>query len=121
MNVNFNSAVKFINSLLPYLETGHIAVTASVASICDGGTTIASIGPLMAAYTASKHALFGYLSSMRQELKRLKKKTTISISCPYAINTGMFDGYATKTDKLLPILDEKYVADRLIREYLAKK
>lgn len=37
MNVNFFAPIKFINSLLPRLDGGHIAVVASVVSIADGG------------------------------------------------------------------------------------
>jgi hypothetical protein len=32
--------------------------------------------------------------------------------CPYYINTGMFDG--VKTNFLLPILEEDYVANRVV-------
>jgi hypothetical protein len=39
---------------------------------------------------------------------------TISIGCPYAINTGFFDGFKTKLNLILPMLDEKVVAERLV-------
>lgn len=44
----------------------------------------------MGAYCASKHAIFGYLNVMRQELKKSGKNVTVSIGCPYAINTRLF-------------------------------
>lgn len=33
----------------------------------------------------------------------------------------MFEGFKTKLDKFLPVLEEKYVAERLIREFINKK
>jgi hypothetical protein len=38
-----------------------------------------------------------------------KRNITISIGCPYAINTKLFEGYKSKLDKIFPILDENYV------------
>lgn len=110
MRVNYFTPVKLINELMKLgkLEGTHIAVTASMVSIISGGTNVAS-------YSASKHAIFAYLSSMRQEFKKFKKNTTISIGCPYAINTAMFTGFKTRLDFMFRILDEKYVAKRLIR------
>ena len=75
----------------------------------------------MSSYSASKHALFGYLSSLRQEYKKFGKNITISMGCPYAINTTMFQGFRTKLDMLIQVLDEKYVGERLVREFIAKK
>lgn len=108
MNVNFYSPVKIINGLLPRLEGGHIAVVASVVSIIDGAAELSS-------YVSSKHAIYGYLNTLRIELKQMKRNITVSIGCPYAINTTMFQGFKTTYEKILPILDENYVADRLVR------
>ena len=70
---------------------------------------------------SSKHAIYGYLSCLRQELKKTKRKITLSIGCPYAINTTLFEGFKTKYDRLLPVLDESYVGERLVREFINKK
>jgi short-subunit dehydrogenase len=51
----------------------------------------------------------------------MKRNITVSIGCPYAINTTMFKGFKTSYEKFLPTLDEGYVADRLVREFVAKK
>ena len=75
----------------------------------------------MGAYLASKQAIFGYVHCLRQDLIAAKNPTTISIGCPYVINTTMFQGAKTKLDWFLPILDEKYVARRLVREFISKK
>ena len=96
MNVNFFAPVKVINGLLTRLEGGHIAVVGSIASIIDGGTYIFSLATELSSYVSSKHAIYGYCNSLRQELKKSKKNITVSIGCPYAINTTMFAGFKTK-------------------------
>ncbi|NWW24286.1 RDHE2 dehydrogenase, partial [Falcunculus frontatus] len=66
-------------------------------------------------YCASKFAAIGFAESIDMEMRTLRKtgvKTTIV--CPYAINTGMFDGVETKWPHVLPILDPEYVAERII-------
>lgn len=59
MRVNYFTPCQMIKKLEPLLEGGHVAVVASMVAIISGGLN-------MSAYTASKHALFGYLSSLRQ-------------------------------------------------------
>lgn len=61
----------------------HIAVTVSIAAIISGGVDCST-------YSASKHAIFAYLSSLRQEYKKANKNITVSMGCPYFINTSMF-------------------------------
>lgn len=61
------------------------------------------------------------MNTLRMELKKTKKNISVSIGCPYAINTTMFQGFKTKYEKLLPTLDENYVAKRLVKEFVGKK
>lgn len=79
------------------------------------------LGVSLSSYVSSKHAIFGYFNVMRQELKKFNKNITLSIACPYAINTTLFQGFKSKVDKFLPVLDENYVGIRLVREFVAKK
>jgi all-trans-retinol dehydrogenase (NAD+) len=58
---------------------------------------------------------------MRQELKAANRPITISLGCPYAINTGLFEGFKTKLNLVFPMLEENYVSDRLVREFMRKK
>jgi len=60
----------------------------------------------MSSYCASKRALFGYLSTLRQEYKKAKKNITISMGCPYIVRTTMFEGFKTKIGFILRTLDE---------------
>ncbi|KAM6989516.1 epidermal retinol dehydrogenase 2-like [Tautogolabrus adspersus] len=73
----------------------------------------------LADYCASKFGAVGFAESVGLEMLALGKegvKTTIV--CPYFINTGMFDGCQTKWPTLLPILDPKYVAKKIIHAVL---
>jgi len=66
-------------------------------------------------YCASKFGAFGASESLRLELKQ-KKMTgchTLCV-CPYYINTGMFEGVRTRFPFILPILEEEYVAERVL-------
>ena len=114
MRVNYFTPTRMIRELEPLLIGQHIAVTASIGALIDGGVKGSS-------YMASKHALLSYLSSLRQEYIKYKKDITVSIGCPYVINTTMAQGYKTKMDFLLPALDQKYVAQTLISEFVARK
>jgi short-subunit dehydrogenase len=75
----------------------------------------------MSAYVASKRAIYGYLSSLRQEYKKEKKNITISMGCPYMVRTTMFEGFKTKLEFFLRTLDEGYVGKRLAKEFVQKK
>ncbi|XP_032921639.1 epidermal retinol dehydrogenase 2 [Catharus ustulatus] len=86
---------------------GHLVSIASCAGLCGGSQA--------ADYCASKYAAIGFAESIDMEMRTLRKtgvKTTIV--CPYAINTGMFDGIKSKWPRMLPMLDPEYVAERII-------
>ncbi|NXQ24391.1 RDHE2 dehydrogenase, partial [Alaudala cheleensis] len=86
---------------------GHLVSIASCAGLC-GANQVSD-------YCASKFAAIGFAESIDMEMRALKKtgvKTTIV--CPFAINTGMFDGVKSKWPRVLPVLDPEYVAERII-------
>ncbi|XP_048214393.1 short-chain dehydrogenase/reductase family 16C member 6-like [Perognathus longimembris pacificus] len=93
---------------------GHLVCISSVAGIIGiNGLTD---------YSATKFAAFGFAESLFFELNLIKKtniKTTII--CPYLIKTGMFDGCVSKYPFLLPILEQKYVAQKIIDAILEEK
>ncbi len=81
--------------------------------------TVASAGGLigtarLADYCASKFAAVGFDESIRAELKQSAPGVKTTVICPFYINTGMFAGVKTRFPWLLPILDERYAADRMI-------
>jgi len=57
--VNFLSPVKIMRETIKLVENGHIGITASVVALTHGGLDVS-------AYTASKHALYGFVNSFRQ-------------------------------------------------------
>ncbi|XP_035132715.2 short-chain dehydrogenase/reductase family 16C member 6 [Callithrix jacchus] len=93
---------------------GHLVCISSVAGL-------AGINGL-SDYSASKFAAFGFAESLFLELTILKKtgiKTTIV--CPHFINTGMFEGCTTKYPFLLPILEQEYVAKKIVNAILEEQ
>ena len=66
-------------------------------------------------YAASKFAAFGFMESLRSELRMKGSSVNTLTVCPHYIGTGMFDGVKTKFPWLLPILDEAKVAAKILR------
>jgi all-trans-retinol dehydrogenase (NAD+) len=66
-------------------------------------------------YSASKFAAFGFMESLRSELRMKRSSVNTLTVCPHYIGTGMFDGVQTKFPWLLPILDEVKVAAKILR------
>lgn len=65
-------------------------------------------------YSASKHAAVGFDESLRVELRRIAPAIVTTVVCPYYIDTGMFKGVRTRIPFLLPILDPRSVARKII-------
>lgn len=81
--------------------------------------TIASAAALVGVakqtdYAASKWAAFGFTESLRAELRTEGAPVSTLIVAPYFIDTGMFAGVQTKVPLLLPILQERDVARRIL-------
>ncbi|MBF0120026.1 MAG: SDR family oxidoreductase [Desulfobacterales bacterium] len=110
MDINIMAHFWTVKSFLPEMiksNHGHIVTIASAAGLVGVNS--------LSDYSASKFAAVGFDESIRMELKKKKidgVKTTIV--CPYYVNTGMFAGIKTKFDFLLPVLDEKDVAEKII-------
>src|SRR5215213_10073634 len=87
--VSFTAAVDTIRAALPHLEAG--------------GGTITVVGSIMAkvplgafsSYVAAKHALRGFLGSLRVELLERKSPVTISMVNPGAVDTPLWDHVST--------------------------
>lgn len=102
----FWTAKAFLPGMIERNE-GHI-VTISSASGLIGVAKLAD-------YSSSKFAAFGFDECLRVELKRLRSKVRTTVVCPYYINTGMFTGVKTRFPLLLPILEEKDVAEKVVQ------
>lgn len=92
---------------------GHIVTVASMAGI---------VGiPNAVDYCASKHAAVGFDESLRLEMKTLGYPIRTTVICPYAISTGMFDGFETRFSWLLPILKPEDVVSKTLRAIEANR
>lgn len=79
MEINFFSAVQLTQALLPAVKRtyGQIWVTTSISGRFGF--------PLRSAYSASKHALYGYFESLRLEQKNIK----VCMICPGRVKTNI--------------------------------
>lgn len=110
MAVNYLAPVFFTLGLRDRLK-GHVVTIASIASLLRGNK--------LTSYMASKHAIYGFFNCVRTELAGQRSPTlTCSMVCPYAIDTGMFTGFKTRLNKVLPMLKEaevgKIIADTVV-------
>ena len=78
-------AMIFATEALPHLKArgGALIVTGSIASDMPS--------PVLSAYTASKHAVKGYVDSLRLELMHEKAPVSVSLIQPSGINTPFVD------------------------------
>ena len=88
--------------------SGHVVTVASAAGLLgvDKQTD----------YSASKHAAIGFTESLRVELKKTgypNVRTTIVE--PFYVDTGMFEGVKTRFRRILPILKQDEVTDRILK------
>ncbi|XP_030301525.1 epidermal retinol dehydrogenase 2-like [Calypte anna] len=110
MEVNTMAHFWIYKAFLPGMVAsnhGHLVSIASAAGLVGVSH--------LSDYCASKFGAVGFAESIFYELRDLGKtgvKTTIV--CPYAINTGMFDGCESKWPTLLPVLEPEYVAEKVI-------
>lgn len=119
MDTNFNAYVHFI--ILYLKQVGLKDAARNKYQICNVG----SIAGHMACsrnsiYCASKFALTGFFEALRQELLG-SPQIALTNFYPYYINTGLFEGFNPLLDKILPTLDENYVADRMYVAILAEE
>eukprot|EP00698_Gefionella_okellyi_P000234 TRINITY_DN1019_c0_g1_i1.p1 TRINITY_DN1019_c0_g1~~TRINITY_DN1019_c0_g1_i1.p1 ORF type:complete len:322 (-),score=70.80 TRINITY_DN1019_c0_g1_i1:50-1015(-) len=108
--VNTVSHFYIAKSFLPAMlqkNSGHIVTIASLAGVIGQ--------PKMTDYCASKAAAIGFHESLHLELRSLGKTgVNTTCVCPFFINTGMFEGAKSTVPWLLPMLEQTYVADKIV-------
>jgi all-trans-retinol dehydrogenase (NAD+) len=87
-------------------NSGHLVTIASAS----GYVGVANL----ADYSASKWAAIGFDESLRAELRKTAPGVRTTVVCPYYVDTGMFKGVRSRFPRLLPILKEERVADRIV-------
>jgi len=109
VEVNTTSHFWTLKAFLPGMiksNRGNVCTIASAAGLTGA--------PGLVDYCASKFGAVGTHEALYLELRKQKSKVRATLVCPFYINTGMFAGVKSKVPFLLPILDENYVADRII-------
>ncbi|KAL6040912.1 hypothetical protein STEG23_037888, partial [Scotinomys teguina] len=95
-------------------DHGHLVCISSIAGLVGING--------LSDYSSSKFAAFGFAESLFLELTMLRKsKVKSTIVCPYFIQTGMFEGCATKYPLLLPLLEQEYVAQKIFNAILEEQ
>lgn len=110
IEVNTKALFWVTKAFLPAMiarDAGHIVTIGSASGLVGVSRLVE--------YSASKHAAVGFDESLRMELAELAPGVRTTIVNPYYINTGMFEGVASKLPWLLPVLDERDVTDRIIQ------
>ncbi len=84
LETNFMGQVHGAKAALPHLEKTGGALICVGSALSDRGV------PLQGAYCASKHALKGWLDSLRVELRKNKSRVRVTLVKPSSINTPLF-------------------------------
>jgi len=88
--------VDTVRAALPHLERSRGAV------VCVGSIAARMPLPGMAAYTASKHGLVGFLDTVRVELEESGSSVTLSLVNPGAVDTPLWSNLESSTGLLPP-------------------
>ncbi|MDQ4106288.1 MAG: SDR family oxidoreductase [Actinomycetota bacterium] len=114
IGVNVLALYWLTKSFLPEMierDSGHVVTMASAAGLLGVNR--------QTDYSASKHAAIGFTEALRAELKRAGHsglKTTIVE--PFYVDTGMMEGVKSRFPRLLPILKQEEVAERVVQAVL---
>lgn len=113
LEVNFLGSIYGAKAALPHLEASAGALVFVGSALSDRGV------PLQSAYCASKHALKGFVDSLRVELKHAGSPVRVTLVKPSSINTPLFNKAKTQLGvqpmPIPPIYDPQLAADALLR------
>lgn len=113
LEVNFLGSMYGAKAALPHLEATGGALVFVGSALSDRGV------PLQSAYCASKHALKGFVDSLRIELRHAGSAVRVTLVKPSSINTPLFNKAKTQIgvqpQPIPPIYDPQLAADALLR------
>jgi NAD(P)-dependent dehydrogenase (short-subunit alcohol dehydrogenase family) len=113
MEVNFMGQVHCARAALPHLERTAGALVCVGSALSDRGI------PLQGAYCASKHALKGWLESLRVELWKEGSPVRLTLVKPSSINTPLFNKAKTylgvQPQPIPPVYDPRLAAEVILR------
>jgi len=111
VDVNLLGTLWMLKAFVPDMvdrNEGHIVNIASSAGMLAV--------PGMGIYCATKFALMGLTEALRGELLNHDSSVKVTVVCPYAIDTGMFNGF--KPLPLMPILKPEVMAQAVVEGIL---
>jgi NAD(P)-dependent dehydrogenase (short-subunit alcohol dehydrogenase family) len=113
MQTNFMGQVHCARAALPHLERSAGALICVGSALSDRGV------PLQGAYCASKHALKGWLDSLRVELKKDGSPVRVTLVKPSSIDTPLFNKARTlmgvMPQPIPPIYEPELAAAAILR------
>jgi NAD(P)-dependent dehydrogenase (short-subunit alcohol dehydrogenase family) len=98
LGVNLWGVIHGIRAFVPHLVaqgSGHVANTGSMAGL--------SIVPMVASYTASKHAVVAISESLRAELDVHAPDVGVTVLCPSYVPTRLADSARNRPPELMPV------------------
>jgi len=87
-------------------DHGHVVAIASSAGYVGV--------PKLADYCASKAAAAHFTDSLQAEIYKARKNVNVTWICPYAIDTGMFEGFQATRPWCVDILKPEYVIEQVV-------
>jgi len=113
IDTNFMGQVYGARVALPYLEQTEGAL------ICVGSTLSDRGVPLQSAYCAAKHAIKGWLDSLRVELLNTGSNVRLTLIKPSSINTPLFNKAKTALgvmpQPIPPVYDPELAVEAILR------
>ena len=114
IDISFRGAVDTTRAALPHLSA-------------DGGGTIIATGSIMArmplptfsSYTAAKHALRGFLNTLRIELRAADIPVRVSMVHPGSVDTPLWEHVSTRTGHLPQRLPDHYAPEAVAAALVA--
>jgi NAD(P)-dependent dehydrogenase (short-subunit alcohol dehydrogenase family) len=113
VDITFTGAVNVIRLCLPHLarSKGNMVVVGSIMTKVPL--------PTFSSYAASKHALYGFLNSLRIEMKLAEQAVPISLVNPGAVATPLWDHTTSHTGKQPVTPPDSYTPDAVARVIVA--
>ncbi len=114
VRVTFGAAVDTIRAALPHLERAEHGGILVVGSLMSRAPL-----PTFSSYAASKHALRGFINSLRVELRHEGSDVTVSMVHPGAVNSPLWGNVTSATGRQPRNPPDAYAPEEIARALVA--
>ncbi len=114
VRITFGAAVDTIRAALPHLERADHGGIVVVGSLMSRAPL-----PTFASYAASKHALRGFINSLRVELRHAGSDVTVTMVHPGAVNTPLWGHVTSATGRQPRNPPDAYAPEEIARALVA--